>query len=114
MKSPLRCSVCGGATTCPQGRYKAVLAVQEEDILRLKPGEELPVGYTVTHYRKREVYALPLKKVVDGKEYRLELVGSAQRWRVQAHYGVLPVWVGMVTYAFWAIPAHPEEPLEEE
>lgn len=109
----MRCPICGGASTCPQGQYKEVLEVREEDILRLKPEEKVPAGYRVTHYRKREVYALPLRKTVNNREYRLQLVGSAQRWRVQAHYGILPTWVGMVTYAFWAIPAHPEAEEEE-
>jgi len=96
-----RCPVCLGVTTCPEGKYLAVRAPREEDILIVKddsnPGEE----WVMTHYTFR--YSKWVRKVgLDG--YFLHIVGSEQARRIRAHYGVEPTWVGRTMYAVYVVP----------
>ena len=108
-----RCEVCGGATTCPRGRYLKVRPPMEGEVLWLRPDEDPGPGWVRTHTRKREVCWV---REVGFDGLRLQLVGSAQRGRIRAHYGAEGLWVGQCTFALFAQLADsaPETPAPEE
>ena len=73
----------------------------------LDPDEDPGPGWVRTHTRKREVCWV---REVGFDGLRLELVGSVQRGRVRAHYGVDALWVGQCTYAIYVLPREGWEP----
>jgi len=96
-----RCPICGGATTCPAGLYEEVLPARPYLTTAKEPKEghrAFPQGLGPRYY-----YLLPERVVVEGKEYELEVVGTAQMGRIKAHYGVEGTWVKMTTYAFYVV-----------
>jgi hypothetical protein len=97
-----RCQICDGVTTCPEGKYLAVRAPREEEVLMVKDDSDPGEGWVMTHYTFR--YAIWVRTVgEDG--YFLHLIGSEQRGRVWAHYRVSARWVGRTTYAIYVVPA---------
>jgi hypothetical protein len=96
-----KCKVCGGSFTCPANDYLAVRPPREGEVLELAKDKNPGEGWVPTHYTKRTRIWVK-KKGDDG--FVLHVVGTAQAGRIQAHYGVRGVWVGMTKYAFFVIP----------
>lgn len=94
-----KCPICGGANTCPAGKYSSVRAPEPGDIATIEVDAPVPPGWIATH-RTRRSRVVVREVGQDGME--LLLVRSAQSARVRAHYGVEPTWVGQCTYAFYA------------
>lgn len=92
-----RCETCGGATTCPGGRYTIALRPDDGYVRNTEKVDGLP-GWTRTHIDKFGRWFVK-DEGPDGT--RLQLVGSAQARRIEAHYGVEPRWVGQCTYAVY-------------
>ena len=95
-----RCPICGGATTCPEGRYEAIRPPKPEESRFIPHDEPIPPGWVVTHVRKRGRYIYKR----DGDDgYKLEIVGRAQSDRIYAHYSVAAEWCGQCSYALYVI-----------
>jgi len=96
-----KCEICGGAFKCPAGRFLAVRAPREGEVLELSKNVVLGDEWAETHSTKST--RIWVRKVgEDG--FLLYVVGTAQAGRIQAHYGVRGAWVGMTRYAFYVIP----------
>lgn len=99
----MKCEICNGASTCPEGLYVEIRPpVKGEDLIEvplgtLKTFETWP-GYVPTH-TGQGLLTLLRERSDDGLE--LELVGAQQARRIRAHYLVEPTWVGMTTYAVY-------------
>jgi len=96
-----KCHICGGVDTCPAGKYSDVKAPVDNVDIRYWTGEKIPEGWVLTHSRKR--YSVIVREK-NGDGYGLIFVGSMQRHRIEAHYGVRPVWVGQCEYAIYVRP----------
>lgn len=92
-----RCPVCGGAATCPAGRYEVVERPSWDEILHLPRNAQVPEGYTLVNATRRHIQALPTRK----GDLELLLAGSAESGRIRAHYGVEGLWVRQCTLAFY-------------
>lgn len=97
-----RCPVCGGATTCPEGKYRNVrAAVEDVDTRTIPRHAPVPEGWGVSHLRKHSKIIVR-DRDEEGRE--LHICGSADCWRIQAHYGIEPLWIGQCKYAFYSDP----------
>lgn len=95
-----RCQICNGNSMCPGGMYQQVRAATDEDLL-LSEEDTVP-GYRCTHLCRGRYWHM---RLVDDRGWRLHTLGSVQRWRVYAHYGVKGLWCGQCCYAIYAVPS---------
>ncbi|GIV51482.1 MAG: hypothetical protein KatS3mg038_2450 [Candidatus Kapaibacterium sp.] len=93
----IRCSVCGGADTCPAGRYRVggFRPVRDEEIIRAAAPLS---GCAVTHKVGGKFWCVPL---IDAHGWRLVRMGTSAARRFVAHFGLRPTWVGQCEYAIY-------------